>query len=350
MNAFKHRTKIINADRGFLSSVDKHKLRKKHIRNDAAQHKVNAALLVSHVAAATSTTLKKKTIITQDNRQTKAIACLLTTIFKLKNCKNHESKPHSYKFYSRKKTSKMDKNSISKLTDISHIRKKKSIITSTGLFVINNDVSSVDESGKQMASTGNGIVDIPGRKRAHVTPFSGLKKYKVELPMALAKLLFPKVMNNYDETIIQIYPVPNRNGGKSLVLKVSHKALKDKKLTGPSKLLENSPENENNLRSDSTIGESFHAGSLSSDNNAGSTIIETANTSGDSHNKTNILSTVGNINSSIAGLNDDSDSKSDGKDSESTTIQSNVCFPGGFCTGCCNECCPSSKYGHAHYE
>jgi hypothetical protein len=91
-----------------------------------------------------------------------------------------------------------------------------------------SDVSSEGKLGRIVIGT---TEKITARKRTTIqqqSSSSGQSKpskrsFKVELPMTLAKLLFPKVMNNYDETIIQIYPVTNDKGGKTLMLKVSHK-------------------------------------------------------------------------------------------------------------------------------
>ncbi|XP_031565240.1 uncharacterized protein LOC116300502 [Actinia tenebrosa] len=129
----------------------------------------------------------------------------------------------------------------------------KSVLPSEGLFVIKDDgnakngkkndpvnmsseMSSVGEIGSSEVKSK--INEAPSKRRTAIqqekSPGSqsnpSKRSFKVELPMTLAKLLFPKVMNNYDETIIQIHPVKNDKGGKTLMLKVSHKRPETGKL------------------------------------------------------------------------------------------------------------------------
>ncbi|KXJ11378.1 hypothetical protein AC249_AIPGENE8029 [Exaiptasia diaphana] len=102
---------------------------------------------------------------------------------------------------------------VYKTNKLAHARVKKSIL-SQGLFVIKDDDSDKSENGT-------------GDKRTSVNRLTNHKRpFKVQIPLALAKVLFPQVMNDYEETIIDIFPVRNKNGGKTLRLKVSHKEPK----------------------------------------------------------------------------------------------------------------------------
>lgn len=280
---------------------------------------------------------------------------------KRKEHKRHGKIQRSFKFHKERKKSFKRTNKVPFMlsNNFSPVRKKKSIISSTGLFVIKNDVND-DDSKSKMTSSG----DVTGNKRTSVNHSPSDKKlYKVELPMALAKLLFPKVMNDYEETLIQIYPVPNTNGGKTLMLKVSHKDLKDEFNT--TKALPDAIQND---KSHSSSGSSMGDSSISSllgmsSGTSGSSPGMNGGTSGisqDMHggpsgspsDRNDGISNSspgmnGGTSSSNQGMHGGSSSSSPGMNggakSDSSSSNSNKCFPGGPCSGCCNECCPGSK-------